>query len=319
MVCHRSGASLVTCCADLSGCPVDRPTNHRGAVGAPLAGLDSPRAVSGTIQIRSAEPNLARFPACCHRRGRRALLPAPWIRLARDSNRCSRRYGRWPPSWRVHPYTATGKKSFLRDGPLDPPQGCRVHACPGGRVGARQAPHSGTLPQRGRMGPWYLWCGVGVSLLLPNLGPEYRPATVSPTRCNSTVAPEATARSHDSLQRTHPRANASSGLVIAQHILWKIRTYKRTPHSRFNLLFLISRIRVSVGGGTAERPCVGQKFSAQEFLTNSPTQGCTTVHACEWFVLSSIVSYGIDTTVKTARTASIQRNLTLILQSGTSR
>jgi hypothetical protein len=87
-------------------------------------------------------------------------------------------------------------------------------------------------------------------------------------------------------------------------------------------LFLIARIRLSrrasrnrlsVGGGTAERPCVGQKFSAQEFLTNSPTQGGTTVHAYEWLVLSSIVSYGIDTTVKTDRTGGIQRNLTLIL------
>jgi len=76
-------------------------------------------------------------------------------------------------------------------------------------------------------------------------------------------------------------------------------------------LFLIARVRLSrpaprnrlsVGGGTAERPCVGQKFSAQEFLTNSPTQGGTTVHAYEWLVLSSIVSYGIDATVKTART-----------------
>jgi len=57
-----------------------------------------------------------------------------------------------------------------------------------------------------------------VPLLLPNLGPEYRPATVGPTRRNSAVAPEAKARSHAALWRTHPRADAPSGLVIAHHI-----------------------------------------------------------------------------------------------------
>lgn len=31
------------------------------------------------------------------------------------------------------------------------------------------------------------------------------------------------------------------------------------------------RILRLVGGGTAEQPCVGQKFSAQEFLSNSPS------------------------------------------------
>src|SRR5215469_3791164 len=66
------------------------------------------------------------------------------------------------------------------------------------------------------MGPWRVWCGVGVSLLLPNLGPKYRPATVGPTRRNSAVAPETTARSHESLQRADPGANAPSGLVIAR-------------------------------------------------------------------------------------------------------
>jgi len=33
------------------------------------------------------------------------------------------------------------------------------------------------------------------------------------------------------------------------------------------------------GGGTAERPCEVQKFSAQEFLSNNSPQGCTTVRA----------------------------------------
>jgi len=159
----RSGACLVACCAIPCGCPVDRPTDHRGAHRAPVAGLDSPHAVSRTIRIRSAEPNLVRFPACCYRRGGFALLPASWIRLARTANHCWRWYGRRPHSRRIHPYAATSKKPVLRNGP---------------------------------------WCGVGVSLLLPNLGPEYRSATVGPTRRNSAVAPEATARSHESLQRT---------------------------------------------------------------------------------------------------------------------
>src|SRR5208282_1320221 len=123
---------------------------------------------------------------------------------------------------------ATGKKPVLRNRPLDPPQGRRVHACPGGRIGPRQAAHSGTLPQRGRMGPWCLWCGVGVPLLLPNLGPEYRPATVGPTRRNSAVAPEATARSHAALQRTHPRADARNGLVIAHHIFQNLGRFVPT-------------------------------------------------------------------------------------------
>ena len=56
-------------------------------------------------------------------------------------------------------------------------------------------------------------------LLLPNLGPEYRPATVGPTRRNSAVAPEATARSHESVQRPHPGADAPNGFVIAHHII----------------------------------------------------------------------------------------------------
>jgi monofunctional biosynthetic peptidoglycan transglycosylase len=43
--------------------------------------------------------------------------------------------------------------------------------------------------------------------------------TVGPTRRNSAVAPEATARSHESLQRTHPRADAPNGLVIAHQIV----------------------------------------------------------------------------------------------------
>src|SRR5208283_4666875 len=74
-------ASLVACRADPCGRPVDRPIVNRGAPPAPLAGLDSPHFVSRTLQIHSAQPNLARSPARCYRRGGRALLPAPWVRL----------------------------------------------------------------------------------------------------------------------------------------------------------------------------------------------------------------------------------------------
>src|ERR1700726_3731670 len=59
MACRRRGASLVACRADPFGRPVDRPTDNRGAPPAPLAGLDSPYAVSRTLQIHPAPPNLA--------------------------------------------------------------------------------------------------------------------------------------------------------------------------------------------------------------------------------------------------------------------
>src|SRR5690348_5818426 len=58
MACRQRGASLVACRADPYGSPVDRPTDNRGAHPAPLSGLDSPRAVSRTLPIHSAQPNL---------------------------------------------------------------------------------------------------------------------------------------------------------------------------------------------------------------------------------------------------------------------
>src|SRR6202011_2633245 len=60
MACHRRGASLVAWRADPCGRSVDRPTDNRGALPAPLAGLDSPLAVSRTLQIHTAQPNLGR-------------------------------------------------------------------------------------------------------------------------------------------------------------------------------------------------------------------------------------------------------------------
>src|SRR5579863_1439630 len=159
---HRSGASLVARDADAGGCPMVQPTDHRGAHGASRASLDSPDAVSRTLRIRSAEPYLAQSPACRDRCGRRALLSASWIRLARNTSRCERRRGRRPPSRRVHHYAATCEESFLRNGPLCPAQGSRSHACSGGRAGPRQAAYSGALPQCGRVGTGCLWGGGGV-------------------------------------------------------------------------------------------------------------------------------------------------------------
>src|SRR5450631_715087 len=49
--------------------------------------------------------------------------------------------------------------------PLGPAQGCGVHTGAGGRIGPRQTAHLGDLSQCGGMGPWHLWCRVGVSLL----------------------------------------------------------------------------------------------------------------------------------------------------------
>jgi hypothetical protein len=63
----------------------------------------------------------------------------------------------------------------------------------------RQAAHSGDLPQCGRMGSWYLWCRVGVSLLRRNRCPERRSRTGGAARCDSASSPEVTARAHEQL------------------------------------------------------------------------------------------------------------------------
>ena len=52
------GASVVACRADPYGDTVDRPTDNHGAHTAPLAVLASPHAVSRTLQVHSAQPNL---------------------------------------------------------------------------------------------------------------------------------------------------------------------------------------------------------------------------------------------------------------------
>jgi hypothetical protein len=70
------------------------------------------------------------------------------------------------------------------------------------------------LPQRGRMGPWYLWCRVGVPVLRQNPGPECRQRTGSTASRDSACSPETTAGAHEELQRDHLKPNAPSGLVI---------------------------------------------------------------------------------------------------------
>jgi len=130
-------------------------------------------------------------------RGGRALLPAPWVRLARDPNRCWRRFGRRSHSRSFNHYAATCKEPIFRNGPLSPPQGSGVHTGTGGRIRPRQAAHSRDLPQRGRMGAWYLWCRVGVSLLRRNRGQECRPGTGGAARRDSAGSSEATARAHE--------------------------------------------------------------------------------------------------------------------------
>ncbi len=114
-----------------------------------LQAPDPPHPVSPALQIRSAQPNLARSPACCYRRGGRALLPAPWVRLAPDPNRRRRRFGRRSHSRSFHHYAATCKEPIFRNGPVRPPQGCGVHTGAGGRIRSRQAANSGNLSQRG--------------------------------------------------------------------------------------------------------------------------------------------------------------------------
>ena len=106
---------LSGCSPRYSFCPpagsIDRSTDHCSAHPASPAGLGSPHAVSQTLQIHFSQSNLAQSSACCHRRGRCALLPAPWLRLARDPNRRRRRFGGWPHPRSLYPYTATRKTS----------------------------------------------------------------------------------------------------------------------------------------------------------------------------------------------------------------
>src|ERR1039458_2891666 len=88
------------------------------------------------------------------------------------------------------------------------------------------------------MGPWYLWCGFGVSYLRRNRGPEYRPGAVGAPRRHSACSPEAPARAHGSLQLNHPESDEPNGLVIVSSIL------PRLPDS---FRFWMSWNRVLVG------------------------------------------------------------------------
>src|SRR6185437_15939159 len=64
------------------------------------------------------------------------------------------------------------------------------------------------------MGPRCLRCRCGMPLLLPNAGSEHRPRSVSSTRRHSAIAAEEKPRSHESVQRVDPRADAPDGMVI---------------------------------------------------------------------------------------------------------
>jgi hypothetical protein len=176
---------LVACLADPSGRSLDRPTVNRGAHPAPLAGLDSPDSVSRTLQIiplSQISPDL-RHAVIAAEGG--PLLPAPWVRLARDPNRCRTRFGSRSHSRSFNHYAATGTERIFRNGPLIPPPGSRVHTGTGGRIRPRQAVHSKDLPPCGRMGSWYLWRRVGMSLLRRNRCPERRSGTAGAVRCDS--------------------------------------------------------------------------------------------------------------------------------------
>ncbi len=121
---------MVICCPDHSGGTMDRPTDDRGAHSAPFTGLGSRRAVPRTLQVHSAQPNLAPSPARCSCRRGRAFLPAPRIRLARDPNRCQRRSRRRSHPRCFHHYAATGKKLVLRNGPLILRKGAEITLVP---------------------------------------------------------------------------------------------------------------------------------------------------------------------------------------------
>src|ERR1700683_444746 len=102
------------------------------------------------------------------------------------------------------------------------------------------------------MGPGTLRREDALPLLLPNLSPKYRPATSGPTRRNSAVAPEATARSHESLQHAHPGADAANGMVIAHHI--ERRAITQFPSSA---VFSAEKAKNSSAEGSGKSPHLG--------------------------------------------------------------
>ena len=127
MACHWRGTSVVTGRTDPCGRAVDRPTDNGGAHPAPPAGMGSARAVSRTLPVRSAQPNLTRSTTRGNRGGRCELLPAPWIRLAPDPNRRPGRFGRRTHSGSFNHHSAARKKSILRNGTLSHSAKARRH------------------------------------------------------------------------------------------------------------------------------------------------------------------------------------------------
>jgi len=218
MACYWGGGSLVIGRADDCGRAVGRPTDNRGAHAAANAGMDSPQALSRTLQIHSAQSNLERSPARCDCGRRRTLLPAPLIRLARDPNRRGRRFGRRSHARSFHDHATTRKEPILWNGPIFPAQGRRGHAGAGGRIRPRQTADPGDIPQRSGMGTGDLWRRVGVPLLRRNRRTEYRPATSGAARCNSAGSAEAATRAHEQLQRNDSEADGPNRLVSEARI-----------------------------------------------------------------------------------------------------
>jgi len=183
---------------------VDRPADHRGAHGAPTAGLDSPHAVSGAIQF---------VPL------RQISLDFQHAVIAAEDARFYQHHGF---DWHAMQIAAEGdldggrirggstltqqlvKNLFLRNRPLDPPQG----------VESTLVPVAELVLGKQRILELYLnmveW-GAGVygaeaacRLLLTEPQPGISTASSQPNSPQFCRCPEATARSHESLQRTHP-------------------------------------------------------------------------------------------------------------------
>src|SRR5579871_5041597 len=88
------------------------------------------------------------------------------------------------------------------------------------------------------MGTGCLWRGVGLPLLLPDVGAEHRSARGRRIGRDSAAAAEAATRSHDSLQRAHPGAHAPNGLVgsggMGFSLCRAVTLMRNSPHKAVN-------------------------------------------------------------------------------------
>jgi monofunctional glycosyltransferase len=95
-------------------------------------------------------------------------------------------------------------------------------------------------------GPGVYGAESACQLLLPNLGAEYGPRTIGSARRNFAAAPEAAPRSHESLQRAHPRSDAPNGLVIDIETVVRFiaRHSGRSEESLFGFPFRVASTHV---------------------------------------------------------------------------